>query len=117
MQRETTVIKTDAVDRVLPLIGSHTETFQLPKLRGGAFLQVFDSPARETEYTADMGEAWPGDFRLRNMDHPQPGQGNVRLEATEDGRLASAEQVYVVTRGNRWQEAATEEVYEEEENG
>ena len=117
MQRVTTVTKTDAVDRVLPVIDGCTETFRLPKLRGGAFLQVFDSPARETAYTADMGEAWPGDFRLRNMDHPQPSQGNVRLEVVEHGRLVSAEQVYVVTRGNQWQEEATAAVYEEAENG
>ena len=117
MQKQVPITRTDAVDQVFALAAGRTAAFPLPRLRGGLFLRVFDSPARETEYQIHQGDRWPGDFLIRRMERGSDGADRVRIEAADGGALAGAEQVYVITRGNRWQDTAAAEIYEEESDG
>ena len=114
MQKTITVEKTDGVDAVMALTGGCTEPFLLPKQRGGAFVQVFDTAARGTQYDAHSGSDWPGDFVI-HAESPATDRRLVRIVATPNGRLVNAQSIYVVTAGNTWTEEATVEVYEEEE--
>ena len=115
MQIKTTITRTDAVDGVFALHSGRTDPIQLPTIRGGAFIRVFDTPARGREYTADGGPDWPGDFLIQAVSRMD--RQTVRIAAVPGGALEAAASVYVLTRGNQWTEEATVEVYEGEENG
>ena len=106
MQQQIMVQKTDAVDRVFPLTGGRTEAFALPDMTGGAFVRVYDTPAKATAYQ------WGADYRIQDAGSRD---GTVRIAAVPGGALEGAASVYVVTAGNTWQEAATVEIYGEEE--
>ena len=108
MRKTITVTKTDAIDRVFPMTVGRTEDFLLPRLSGGAFVRVYDSPAKGTAYR------WGTDFLLQDAGR----RGNlkyVRIAAVPNGALKGAASVYVLTAGNTWQAEATVEVYGEEE--
>ena len=107
------ITKTDAVDAVMPLTAGRTEPFRLPKMRGGIFLQVFDTAARGTEYAADCGRDWPGAFVIEAASASD--RRLVRIAATPGSPLMERESIYVVTAGNTWQESAAVAVYGEED--
>ena len=106
MQQQILVQKTDAVDRVFPLTGGRTEIFSLPALTGGAFVRVYDTPAKAAAYR------WGVDYHLQDAGGRD---GRVRIAAVPGGAMEGAASVYVLTAGNTWQEAATVEIYGEEE--
>lgn len=109
MQQRIMIQKTDAIDRVFPMTAGRTEDFLLPRLSGGAFVRVYDSPAKGTAYRCGT------DFHIQDAGR----RGNlkyVRIAAIPDGALKGAPSVYVVTAGNTWQVEATVEVYGEEES-
>ena len=114
MQKTITVEKTDAVDAVMALTDGRTAPFQVPKLRGGTFVRVYDTAARGTRYDADSSPDWPGDFVL-HAESPATDRRLVRIVATPHGRLANAQSIYVTTAGNTWTDEATVEVYDKEE--
>ena len=109
MQQQIMVQKTDAVDRVFPMTAGRTEDFLLPRLSGGAFVRVYDSPAKGTAYRCGT------DFLIQDAGR----RGDlkyVRIAAVPDGALKGATSVYVLTAGNTWQVEATVEIYGEEES-
>lgn len=109
MQQRVMIQKTDAVDRVFPMTAGRTEDFLLPRLSGGAFVRVYDSPAKGTAYRCGT------DFLIQDAGR----RGNlkyVRIAAVPDGALKGAASVYVLTAGNTWQVEATVEIYGEEES-
>ena len=114
MQKTVMVTRTDAIDQVMALTGGETPVFSLPAVPGGAHIQVYDTPARGTAYTCDYSPYRPGDFVIRRAEATGDA---VRIAAVAGGRLAEAESVYVVTRGNCTQVEATVEVYGGEEDG
>ena len=107
MQQQIMVQKTDAVDRVFPMTAGRTEDFPLPRLSGGAFVRVYDSPAKGTAYRCGT------DYHIQDAGNRD---GTVRIAAVSDGALEGAASVYVVTAGNTWQVEATVEIYGEEES-
>lgn len=107
MQQQIMVQKTDAVDRVFPMTAGRTEDFLLPRLSGGAFVRVYDSPAKGTAYRCGT------DYHIQDAGNRD---GTVRIAAVSDGALEGAASVYVVTAGNTWQVEATVEIYGEEES-
>lgn len=109
MQQRIMTQKTDAVDQIFPLTGGRTETFTLPNVAGGCFVRVYDGAERKNAFQ------WGRDFSIQDTEDPQPRQGHVRIAAVPGGAMEEAAAVYVVTAGNTWQEAATVEVYGEEE--
>ncbi len=113
MEQQITIIKTDAVDEVMALTEGRTAPFRLPKLRGGIFLRVYDTAARGTEYAADCGRDWPGDFVIEAASAGD--RRLVRIAATPGSPLLERESIYVVTAGNIWQESAAVAVYGEED--
>lgn len=109
MRKTITVQHSDGVDQVMALTDGRTAAFTPPAVRGGLFLRVFDTPARGTEY------AWGADYRIEGAGPPADPDGSLRLAAVPGGRLRQADSVYVVTRGNITEVAATVEVYGEED--
>ena len=116
MQKTVLVARTDAVDQVMALTGGETPAFSLPAVSGGAHVQVYDTPARGTAYACDYSPYRPGDFVIRRVEAQDGAGETVQIAAVPGGRLADAETVYVVTRGNTTLTEATVEVYEEENN-
>ena len=106
MQQRIMTQKTDAVDQIFPLTGGRTEIFSLPALTGGAFVRVYDTPAKTTAYQ------WEADYRIQDAGSRD---GRVRIAAVPNGAMEGVASVYVVTAGNTWQAEATVEVYGEEE--
>ena len=106
MQQRIMTQKTDAVDQIFPLTGGRTEIFSLPALTGGAFVRVYDTPAKTTAYQ------WEADYRIQDAGGRD---GRVRIAAVPGGAMEGVASVYVVTAGNTWQAEATVEVYGEEE--
>ena len=106
MRKTITVTKTDAIDRVFPMTVGRTEDFLLPRLSGGAFVRVYDTPAKAAAYR------WGVDYHLQDAGSRD---GRVRIAAVPGGAMEGAASVYVLTAGNTWQEEATVEVYGEEE--
>ena len=51
------------------------------------------------------------------MERGEGAEEQVRIEAVASGGLAGADRIYVVTRGNQWQDSAAEEFYEEGQDG
>lgn len=107
MQQRIMIQKTDAIDRVFPMTAGKTEDFLLPRLSGGVFVRVYDSPAKGTAYRCGT------DFHIQDAGRRD---GTVRIVAAAGGVLKDAASVYVVTAGNTWQVEATVEVYGEEES-
>lgn len=117
MTKTVSVYISDGIDQIMPVSGGHTQAFMLPDVPSGTFLQVFNNPARETEYICGKGRYDPGDFVIKAMGRTSEGRTRVRIEAVPGGRLEQAASIYVVTKGNVTAVDAETEIYGEEDTG